>query len=116
MASKALDDHDRCRKRVCVLCFKKGNRPISESELNFIQSNIIERYDVTNLNFPCVLCDACHILISKTSSNEVNVKLPEVESYDPLRPKILRDSEKCDCRICNIAESNFNKKETWSPY
>ena len=70
MASKALDD--RCRKRVCVLCFKKGNRPISESELNFIQSNIIERYDVTNLNFPCVLCDACHILISKTSSNEVN--------------------------------------------
>ena len=116
MATKALDDHDRCRKRVCVLCFKKGNRPISESELNFIQSNIILRYDVTNLNFPCVLCDACHILISKTSSDKVNVKLPEVESYNPLGQRFYGTLRSVIVEFAILQRVEFQQKRNEVPY
>ena len=78
MAS-VLDNHDKCRKNVCIVCYKKGKRSISASELGFIQTVLIEGYTLDNLDFPCALCDNCHIILQKKISKEFAV-LPQVES------------------------------------
>ena len=35
-------------------------------------------------------------------------ELPTVESYDPVRPQLLRNSSQCTCKICQVAKSSFN--------
>ena len=57
MAS-AIDNHDECRHRVCVLCYGKGKRPLSDREIK--KDSVIEGYEIDDLNFPDRLCEQCH--------------------------------------------------------
>ena len=107
--ANALAAHAAYRLKVCLLCYKKGNRPISDSEVLFIKTNLIKDYDRNNLDFPGSLCETCHINI-KAKKSFYNLNMPE--NYDPQRPKILRDSDMCPCRICTVAKCNiFPKKK-----
>ena len=63
----------------------------SPRELTFIQTILIEDYTADNLDFPCALCDNCHIILTKRLVDESTV-LPQVNNYDPKRPLILRDT------------------------
>ena len=43
-----MDDHERCRGLVCVVCYKKGNRTISENETKYIRENLIDGFAIDN--------------------------------------------------------------------
>ena len=73
-----LDRHDQNRKKVCIICYEKGKRPISDVELNFIQDVLIDGYTMDNLDFPCGICDQCHFIIRKKIIKE-DVVLPTVK-------------------------------------
>ena len=113
MASDALQGHTECRTKVCVVCYKKGKRNISSSELSFIQSHLIEGYTTHNLDFPCALCDHCHAVLNERINNDCgNFSTTQIASYDPERPLLLRNTMSCDCKICKVAKSTiFPKKK-----
>ena len=86
MSTAGVDGHMRCRKLVCVVCYKKGNRDISANELLWIQDNLIDGYDSNDANFPAAHCTCahCHILLSQRINGiDMKQQLPKVKSYDP---------------------------------
>ena len=97
--------HERNRCKVCIVCYRKGQRPISEIQAAAIGEYIIQGYNKCNQNFPCALCNGCHLLLTKRIASD-DVTLPVIENYDPKRPKNLRSAEKCDCKICKVATAN----------
>ena len=101
MASSALEGHEKCCKKVCILCYKRGNRSISQKEMEHIQDNIIHELKRDNLDFPSAICKGCHLLLNKRL-NGFAITLPHVESYDPERPLLLRDTPECNCKICKV--------------
>ena len=103
--SSGLEGHMRCRKRVCIICYRKGNRSLSNKEVEFIQNNLIIDFSEDNLDFPSSLCNGCHLRLSNKIMGKEST-LPYVESYDPERPQLLRDV-KCLCKICCVAKSTI---------
>ena len=99
------DDHNMCCKEACVLCYEKGNRSISDKEVDYVRSFVIEGYDVANQNSPSSLCEPCHFIIQHAREGKPG-KLPSVESYDPLRP-ILLCGQACTCKIYEVAKRNI---------
>ena len=50
-----LDDHERCAL-VCVVCYKKGNRSLTEKQTNYIRENLIYEFAIDNPDFPAAIC------------------------------------------------------------
>ena len=96
MATAFDDDHMRCRTKVCVICYRKGERRISDRELRWIQSNLIEGYNKEDVDFPIAMCGGCHYLLSKRMSGD-EVALPVVDNYDPERSYMLRSHSNSIC-------------------
>ena len=100
----ALDvDHERCRMKVCVLCYRKGCRNLSDTDIAAIREFVIEGYDVNNSDFPASICNGCYLLLSKKRRGH-DIDLPSFVDYDPQRPRDLRSEMKCSCKICNVAK------------
>ena len=112
-ATTTLDEsHEKCRNRVCVVCYKKAAtnkstaRSFSATEIATIQDYIIDGYEVTNSDFPCGVCIDCHLLLTK-KHKDPEFQLPSREiNYEPNRPTSLRSIQVCTCCICEIAYSN----------
>ena len=75
-----MESHASHRMKVIVLCYKKGRRPISDTEENIIRENLIRGYNKNDDNFPGALCDGCHLNIS-AKKKPLNLNMPE--NYDP---------------------------------
>lgn len=100
----ALDlDHERCRLKVCVLCYRKGSRKLSATDIAAINEFVIDGYDVNNPDFPASLCNGCYLLLSKRRNGH-DIDLPCFDDYDPQRPRDLRSEVSCSCKICKIAK------------
>ena len=90
---------------MCVLCYEKGKRNISEKVEEYIKTNLIDGFSKDNLDFPSALCNGCYLLLhNKMTGKEAN--LPHVHSYDLERPQMLRDSE-CNCKICKLQKQQL---------
>ena len=97
--------HEKCRRLVCVVCYNKAPRLLTELETKHVQDFVIEGYTISNPDFPCGICKNCSFIISK-KSRDPTVKLPLVESYDPGRTAGLRSVSVCSCKICSVAKMN----------
>ena len=97
--------HDKCRQKVCLVCYKKAKRGISKAEEEFINYIFIEGYSVEHENFPSGLCGGCELLLRKRMTND-KIALPWTENLDPKRPTNLRSLNECTCRICKVAKSS----------
>ena len=95
--------HEVCRKKVCILCYRKGSNNIGPSDIETIKAHVIDGYDVTNSNFPAGMCNGCQLLLSKKRNNQ-DIILPLVDDYNPNRPTNLRSVLTCTCRICTVAK------------
>ena len=115
MATAFDDDHIRCRTKVCVICYRKGERSLSDRELKWIQSNLIQEYNKEDVDFPIAICGGCHYLLSKIMSGD-EVDLPVVDNSHPGRSYMLRSrtNSMCECKICTIAKSNVVHNSTMS--
>lgn len=107
MATAVAYDHERCRYKVCVVCYRKGNRKLSSTDISTINDHVIEGYDIGNPDFPASLCNGCYLILSKRRNGHENIEIPFVDDYDPLRPTDLRSKQSCSCRICNVAKLNM---------
>lgn len=101
-----LDCHEKCRSAVCVVCYKKGKRTLTEKQIEFIQSNLIEGFTMENQYFPSSICVNCNIKLNGKISGK-DIDLPMVESHELELPPLLRGT-KCQCRICKVAKSSIN--------
>lgn len=100
--------HDENRNRVCVICYRKGSRKLSSTDINAIQDYVIDGYSPENSNFPKAMCNGCFFILNK-KRNGIDVNLPMCDNYDPDRPIILRSSIQCSCRICCVARADLNE-------
>lgn len=99
--------HNESRKRVCVICYRKGNRHLSSNDVKSIQDFVIKDYDTENEDFPEAICNGCVLLLSKLRNGQ-RVNLPQPTDYDPQRTNlVLRGSKTCSCRICTIAHCDL---------
>ena len=96
MATAFHLQHEECRDRVCVCCYRKASRSLSTAEVVDIQNYLIEDYDINHPDFPK------RILAKKRNDSDYN--LVKVEDYDPKRVRGLRSSSVCECRICMVAK------------
>ena len=119
MATSLDEEHNMCRTKVCLICYRKSRRTISALEANFIASNVMDGYLLEDLNLPCGLCGGCELLLRKRMDNDTII-LPWSNNLDPERPTNLRSISSCTCRICNVAKASgigfrFKKKKRGRP-
>ena len=56
-------EHERCRSKVCVVCYRKVNRTLSE--IQTVQEFLIDGYNISHPDFPNGICTGCSIILSK---------------------------------------------------
>lgn len=105
MATNFDLEHDRCRSEVCVVCYEKASRTLSDLEINTVQTFLIDGYSVYDPDFPNGVCTGCSINLSK-KRKDVEFKIKVVENYNPDRRTGLRSIDTCECRICKVAKLN----------
>ena len=100
--------HNDNRKKVCLICCKKGNsmRVLSCETLEcfLIWVYFIEDYDPEDQLLPGATCSACR---NKLYNNPD--ELPDVSDYSSLNfptTENLETLEKCSCDMCQIATAN----------
>lgn len=106
MSTTFESEHERCRIKVCVVCYEKASRVLSESQIETIQHYVIDGYSSTDPDFPCGVCTGCSIALFK-KRKDPEFLLPIINvSYDPGRKLGLRSIDVCSCRICVVAKQN----------
>ncbi|CAB4062026.1 unnamed protein product [Lepeophtheirus salmonis] len=92
--------------KLCLACLRKSDRPISETQRNFVQNQLFNFYtEFANL-IPTGICSGCRLKfaaaqkMAAVSSLLLIKKL--VDHLQWLEP-ITRLHNNCHCEICNIA-------------
>ena len=98
-------EHERCRSKVCVVCYRKANRTLSELEIQTVQEFLIDGYNISHPDFPNGICTGCSIILSK-KRKDVDLQIKVLENYDPERKTGLRSVDNCQCKICRVAKMN----------
>ena len=65
MATALDETHEKLRKRVCIVCYRKASRNLSAKEIFIVQEHLIEHFDIDNPDFPSGVCGGCHMLLLK---------------------------------------------------
>ena len=104
MASVLQEEtHERNRSNVCVACYRKGKRSLSENEVKSVRSFV--EYDLKNSSFPSGICNGCHLLLNKKVNGDDSIKFPDVDYEQMILPRFMRSSSNssCSCQICYVA-------------
>ena len=94
--------HDRCCSKVCVVCYEKASRILSDLEIETVDKFLIDGQKSTHPDFPCGIFS---IALPK-KRKDVNFEIPVLESYDLERKVGLHSVGACLCRICTVAKRN----------
>ena len=105
MATEFDLGHDRCRSKICVVCYEKASCKLSDLEIETVVKFLIAAYKSTHPDFPCESCTGCSITLSKKRKH-VDFKILVLESYDLERKVGLQLVVTCSCRICTVAKRN----------
>ena len=104
MATSFNLEHEEYHGRVCVVCYRKASRSLSQAEVGDIQKYLIEGYNVNDPDFPNGICTGCSLSLSKKRNDEDYNLVINVDDYDPNRPPGLLLNPSCECRICTVAK------------
>ena len=112
----SVDQHERHRGMVCVVCYKKcfqkvkGKvlRELTKAQIKYISDNVINGYAIDNPYFPSGICITCNIRLNGWISGKP-VSLPNVD-YDPGEVGPLLRGKNCECKICKTALSTIHVK------
>ena len=105
-----MADHEKYRRKVCVVCLRKAtrNRPLSARDIDLIKRFACEEYDVADPDYPSGLCAGCSMTLYKKEKLEDTVV--KVEPFIPDRGFQLR-STVCDCVICRVGKAGLDAKK-----
>lgn len=108
LGSCEMPSHEECRKRVCLLCFKKSKdmRILSEKMWIIIEKFIVQGIDRNDDRLPCALCSTCSRVIREFSvgnfTRHINVERIEIQKVVQTRQTTR---EGCSCIVCQTATS-----------
>ena len=105
MATEFDLGHDRCRSKVCVVCYEKASCMLSDLEIETEVKFLIAAYKSMHPDIPCRSCTGCSIALSK-KRKDVDFEIPVLESHDLERKVGLRLVGTFSCRICTVAKRN----------
>ena len=97
--------HNKNRKKVCVVCYRKGKRPLSERDVEAIKEYCITDYNINDQTFPAALCNGCYLLLNKKRNGQ-RVIIPKVEKEVTITTTRSCYAKPCLCAICVIATCN----------
>ena len=95
MATSFNLGHEEYRGRVCVVCYRKASRSLSQAEVGDIQKYLTEGYNVNEPDFPNGICTGCSLSLSKKRNDEDYILVINVDDYDPKRLPGLRSNPLC---------------------
>ncbi|KAK6191301.1 hypothetical protein SNE40_003027 [Patella caerulea] len=114
MPNSALD-HEQNRKKVCLVCFKKGGSIVSICGLTLerIRKHYIDNYDENDTHLPAGICARCRKVLLQVDRGEK----PQDVLQEPFDfSKIIIPSmstrtsptplENCSCCMCQVARGN----------
>ena len=108
-----MEDHDKQRRKLCLICCSSANRPIPDSLIETIRDLLVPGYDPDYPRLPGGLCQSCRLGISSMKSGNFNRCVPEWYDYSPMMSyRFPRDGSKCDCILCQRAKTKFGVKGT----
>lgn len=109
-------DHNKCREKVCLLCYNKVKeiRKCNES----LQKTICENYltpdfDFNDPRFPTSICSSCRLIIQQNGKRNFSKRI-KLFDHSSL-PNFTRfhfelSSTTCPCQLCAIAKSNIHSQ------
>ncbi len=104
-------NHEDCRKSVCFLCMRKGDRELNEFIIGRIHKLVKSDINFSDERVPLAICNTCRALLQKRDAGDVSVSLPAVYNFSTIVVKpITRTSGPCDCLICQIGKMKLNQK------
>ena len=108
--SKPLD-HEECRKKVCIVCLRKSDKQISNSQIQELRaaSDIFKNIQPWDQRVPTGICKVCSVDLSKIISGNAKtpLKFPTDFCYSKevlIAPKTRSNAgdTACLCLICKI--------------
>ena len=95
--------HEESKKVVCFLCMKIANRDLTDH----FKQKILEVLQVSiyfsDTRVPSGICFGYHVVLWKASKGE-KVNLPYLFNFKDVKPtKTTRESNFCECLICETA-------------
>lgn len=101
-----MDNHNKNRKKVCILCLSKRKdlRPISDAVKSVIREKILRDVDARNWYYPVSICTSCRLFCTSRRKTAVSLY-----SYKYDYKNITRSNDKCDCEICKATETVVGK-------
>ena len=90
-------NHSEARKKVCVICYNKGSRPLSKIDVVAIQSLVIDNYDPQHPDFPCAICTPCHGILTEHRNGTKSRTLPVADDYNPGVQILTHAQPNCCC-------------------
>ncbi|XP_065673024.1 uncharacterized protein LOC136090361 [Hydra vulgaris] len=108
--------HEECRKSVCFLCMRKGDRELNDFIIGRIHKLLKTDIDFADERVPQAICNACRTLLQKRDAGDMSVSLPAIYNFSAIIVKPLtRTSGPCDCLICQITKLKLNQKHPLAP-
>ena len=112
-----LLSHEDCRLRVCVVCLRRGEREVNDSQLQVINSStkLFKSISPSDKRVPRGICCTCNKDLSKILKGEtgINLKVPN-EGFSYLKEVLILPNtrgnsgdeiQSCTCLICRIAKT-----------
>ena len=101
-----MDDHNKLRKRLCLVCCDKADRTIPESLVPVIREFLVLGYQREYPRLPEGLCGTCRVAINSMKNRDFDVTLPEWFDYKTMANyHFPRDGSRCECVLCTKASS-----------
>jgi hypothetical protein len=109
-------NHEECRKTVCFLCMRKGDREINDFIIGRIHKLVKSDINFADERVPRALCNSCRTLLQKRDAGDLKVTLPAVYNFSTIVVKpLIRTSSSCDCLICQIGKLRPYEKHPLAP-
>ncbi|PAA83701.1 hypothetical protein BOX15_Mlig016295g3 [Macrostomum lignano] len=106
--------HEENRRCVCILCFRKGDRPLTATLEALIECHVLPGFADHRGFLPLSICNSCRIKLMSQSSpapTPLPPKMPYEQVIADLRclPPLTRERPDCNCWVCHVGSSRANK-------
>lgn len=98
-----MEDHNRKRGKLCLVCMSKGKVKINDKLEKVIRDYLIEGYTTENLKFPSSLCPSCASRVYEYAKGDFRKLLPEWYDFTPMKNFRMPRQGPCECHLCEKA-------------
>ncbi|PAA89846.1 hypothetical protein BOX15_Mlig027848g1 [Macrostomum lignano] len=104
-------NHEENLQALCAMCLRRAHCPLTEHQIELIQSTVYEGFKVERQYLPSGICDGCRRKLSSLSCPDSR-PIPVLLAYDQIvtdlqsLPPSTRGNPDCNCELCSLASSH----------